>query len=191
MSNHDSRASITALLKEFGRGNRDVESRLAPLVYTELRRVAAAFMRRERVNHTLQPTALVNELWIRMAAQPECSFEDRVQFFAFAARLMRQVLVDDARKQKAVKRGGAMRQITLVDALAAERPGAVDVLLVDDAIRRLSGVNERAAQVVELHFFGGLTFEEMEELLKVSTRTLKRDWTMARAWLRSELSPSQ
>lgn len=185
----DANGPITSLLVEFGLGNREVESRLIPLVYSELRRVASAYMRRERGNHTLQPTALVNEAWIRLADQPNATWQNRVHFFAVAARVMRQILVDHARKKRAGKRGGEQRQITLQDHLIGERQNLADVLALNQALDRLKELDARAAQIVELHFFGGLSFEEMELVLKVSSRTIERDWRMARAWLRNELRP--
>jgi RNA polymerase sigma-70 factor, ECF subfamily len=180
--------SITGLLAEFGSGSRQLEDRLLPLVYSQLRKVAAGHLRRERPNHTLQPTALVNEAWMRLDPQPEAGWQNRVHFFAVASRLMRQILVDYARRRRSEKRGGALRQITLNEDWGGAGPDPTDVLALDEALNRLHQVAPRAARIVELHFFGGLSFEEMELVLGVSTRTLKRDWSMARAWLRSELS---
>ena len=180
--------SITALLVEVANGNRDAETRLLPLIYSELRRVASSFMRRERGNHTLQATALVNEAWMRLANQPDTDWQDRVHFFAVASRVMRQILVDHARKKHAEKRGGVRQQITLQDHLLGERKNLADVLALNQALDRLAELDPRAARIVEMHFFGGLSFEEMELILNVSTRTIKRDWSMARAWLHAELS---
>jgi RNA polymerase sigma factor (TIGR02999 family) len=180
--------SITALLVELRQGNRDVEERLLPLVYGELRRMASAYMRRERGNHTLQATALVNESWLRLANQPEIGWRDRVHFFAVASRVMRQILVDHARRKRSEKRGGIRRQITLEDRLIGEKKNLTDVLALNQALDRLAEMDPRAARIVELHFFGGLTFEEMELILQVSVRTIRRDWGMARAWLHAELS---
>jgi RNA polymerase sigma factor (TIGR02999 family) len=190
--------SITALLGGFARGDREAEARLTPLIYNELRRVASSYMRRERGNHTLQTTALVNEAWLRLAhqpagesaARPDANWNDRVHFFAVASRIMRQILVDHARRKNADKRGGAQQfQITLQDHLAGERKNMADVLAINQALDRLAEFDSRAARIVELHFFGGLSFEEMEPIVNVGIRTIKRDWSMARARLHNELSP--
>jgi RNA polymerase sigma factor (TIGR02999 family) len=180
--------SITSLLVAVGHGDRDAEARLVPLVYGELRRVAAANMRRERQNHTLQTTALVNEAWLRLARQPDSSWHDRVHFFAVASRVMRQILVDHARKKRADKRGGAGQfQITLQDRLLGESENIADILALNQALDRLAEFDARAARIVELHFFGGIPFEEMEPIVNVGVRTIRRDWSMARAWLHNEL----
>lgn len=179
---------ITSLLVELRHGNREAEEKLLPLVYSELRRMASAYMRRERGNHTLQATALVNEAWMRLANQPGTNWQDRVHFFAVASRVMRQILVDHARKKRAEKRGGIRQQITLEDRLMGEKRNMTDVLALNQAIDRLAEMDSRAARIVELHFFGGLAFEEMELILEVGVRTIKRDWSMARAWLHAELS---
>jgi RNA polymerase sigma-70 factor (ECF subfamily) len=182
--------SITSLLAEFRRGNRHVESELAALVYNELRRLASAYMRRERRNHTLQPSALVHEAWVRLADGPNVDWENRTHFFAIASRHMRQILVDHARKRRAAKRGGAERQITLEDNFMGEQKNFVDLLVLNEALDRLKALDERACRVVELHFFGGLSVEEMALVLSVSIRTIKRDWSMARSWLHCELAKS-
>lgn len=182
--------SITALLAEFSHGNRNVESELAALVYSELRRLASAYMRRERGNHTLQPTALVHEAWVRLADGPTVAWQNRTHFFAIASHHMRQILVDHARKRRAAKRGGVQQQITLQDHLAGEQRNLVDLLVLNEALDRLKSLDPRACRIVELHFFGGLSFEEMALVLEVSVRTIKRDWSMARAWLHSELAKS-
>jgi RNA polymerase sigma factor (TIGR02999 family) len=178
----------TELLSRLRNGNADAEAELAPIVLRELRRVAQGYLRRERPNHTLQATALVNEVWIRLAGQTSISWENRAHFFAVSSRLMRQILVDYARRRNAGKRGGAQRQITLQDYLAPQEDQAAEVLALDQALERLAQFDPRAARIVEMHFFGGLSFDEMGLVLGVSARTLKRDWRMARAWLRGELS---
>jgi RNA polymerase sigma factor (TIGR02999 family) len=183
-------ASITSLLAEFGRGNRGVESELATLVYAELRRLASAHMRRERKNHTLQATALVHEAWARLAEGANVPWQSRAHFFAIASHHMRQILVDHARKRKTAKRGGAQQQLTLQDNLLAEKPNLVDLLVLNEALDSLKTFDPRACRIVELHFFAGLSFEEMALVLEISIRTVKRDWSMARAWLHSELSKS-
>jgi RNA polymerase sigma factor (TIGR02999 family) len=182
--------SITALLAELSAGNRDVESRLIPQVYGELRRLAANYMRSERGNHTLQPTALVNEAYTRLVQQPQIPWQSRAHFFATASHLMRHILVDHARARRAGKRGGLQRQVTLDDALLPSSQRTMDVLILDEALENLAQFDPRQARIVELHFFGGLTFAEIALVLKVAERTVKRDWSMARAWLKGELSKS-
>ena len=182
--------SITALLAELSAGNRDVESRLIPQVYGELRRLAANYMRSERGNHTLQPTALVNEAYTRLVQQPQIPWQSRAHFFATASHLMRHILVDHARARRAGKRGGLQRQVTLDDALLPSSERTMDVLILDEALENLAQFDPRQARIVELHFFGGLTFAEIALVLKVTERTVKRDWSMARAWLKGELSKS-
>jgi RNA polymerase sigma factor (TIGR02999 family) len=182
--------SITALLAELSAGNRDVESRLIPQVYGELRRLAAHYMRSERGNHTLQPTALVNEAYTRLVQQPQIPWQSRAHFFATASHLMRHILVDHARARRAGKRGGLQRQVTLDDALLPSSERTMDVLILDEALENLAQFDPRQARIVELHFFGGLTFAEIALVLKVAERTVKRDWSMARAWLKGELSKS-
>jgi RNA polymerase sigma-70 factor (ECF subfamily) len=180
---------ITGLLLQFSQGNREVEGRLVELVQNQLRRMAVGYMRRERGNHTLQATALVNEAWLRLENQ-EVNWQNRVHFFAVASRVMRQILVDYARRRAAEKRGGVKNRITLCDALLKEEESLTDVLALDEALNRLQEFDPRACRVVELHFFGGLSFQEIELILSVSARTIERDWTMARAWLRAELTKS-
>jgi len=178
-------------------GDRDVEARLAPRVYGELRRVAARHMRRERAGHTLQPTALVNEAWVRLMALPNNAlpnnessnrgWESRAHFFAVASLLMRQILVDHARKRLAGKRGGIQQQVTLSEPLLATKHDPLEVLALDQALERFKAIDARGARILELHFFGGLSFDEIALVLDVSTRTVKRDWSMARAWLHDAL----
>ena len=182
--------SITALLAELSAGNRDVESRLIPHVYGELRRLAAHYMRSERGNHTLQPTALVNEAYTRLVQQPQIPWQNRAHFFATASHLMRHILVDHARARRAGKRGGLQQQVTLDDALLPSPERTMDVLILDEALENLAQFDPRQARIVELHFFGGLTFAEIALVLKLTERTVKRDWSMARAWLKGELSKS-
>jgi RNA polymerase sigma factor (TIGR02999 family) len=178
----------TALLSRLGDGNSESEAQLAPIIFRELRRVAQGHLRRERPNHTLQATALVNEVWIRLAGQPTIGWENRAHFFSVSSRLMREILVDYARRRNADKRGGAQQQITLQDHLAAQQEHSTELLSLDQAVERLQKFDPRASRIVEMHFFGGLSFEEMGLVPGVSARTVKRDWRMARAWLRGELS---
>src|SRR5277367_929770 len=153
--------SITALLVQLSAGKREVESQLIPQVYAELRRLAARYMRAERGNHTLQPTALVNEAYTRLVQQPQVPWQSRAHFFATASQLMRHILVDHARKRQAGKRGGVQRQVTLDEAILQSQERTVDVLILNEALERLAQFDPRQARIVELHFFGGLTFEEI------------------------------
>lgn len=180
--------SITALLAQLARGNRDAESRLIPQVYAELRRLAARYMQNERRNHTLQPTALVNEAYVRLVQQPEVAWQGRAHFFAVAAQVMRHVLVDHARARRAGKRGGAQHQITLTDGAMIQQSQPIDVIALHEAMERLAAIDARQSRIVELRFFGGLSIEEIAQILEVSERTVKRDWNMARAWLHGELT---
>ena len=180
--------SISQLLHKVSQGNRDAEAALMTQVYGELRRLARKYMRAERVNHTLQATALVNEAYLKMMGQQGVTWQDRAHFFAAAAQLMRHILVDHARAHRAGKRGGEQHQVTLTDALVSEENKSVEVIALHEALERLARLDERQARVVEMHFFGGLTFPEIACVLDASERTVKRDWTMARAWLKLELS---
>ncbi len=180
--------SITALLVKLSAGNREVEARLIPQVYEELRRMAAHYMRSERGNHTLQPTALVNEAYARLVQQPQVPWQSRAHFFATASQLMRHILVDHARAHQANKRGGIQRQVTLDDAILKSQNHTIDVLILHEALEHLAQLDARQARIVELHFFGGLTFPEISLILNIPERTVNRSWSMARAWLKGELS---
>jgi RNA polymerase sigma-70 factor (ECF subfamily) len=170
--------------------NHDV-SRLFPLVYGELKKVARRHLRRERGQHTLQPTALVNEAWLRLQDQHRVDWQGRTHVLAVAAQAMRRVLIDHGRAQKRQKRGGGEGHVTLQDWLHAGNPEPVeieDIMALDHALTRLAQVDERQASVVELRFFGGLTVPEVAEVLGVSVRTVEGEWTHARAWLKRELA---
>jgi RNA polymerase sigma factor (TIGR02999 family) len=162
---------------------------ILPQVYAELRRVAAAYLRRERPGQTLQPTALVNEAYVRLAGQHP-RFQNRAHFCAIAANAMRQILVERARARGAQKRGGGAPRITLNEALAAAPQSPVDLEVLDEALTRLSALDAQQARIVELRFFGGLSVEETADALGVSPATIKRHWALARAWLARELAPS-
>jgi RNA polymerase sigma factor (TIGR02999 family) len=159
-----------------------------PLVYDELRRRAAAYLRREARDHTLQPTALVHEAYLRLVDQRRAIWQNRAQFFGVASQMMRRILVDRARARRMAKRSGRWARVTLDDAGKVARPVAVDVLDLDAALTRLSAFDPRKSQVAELRFFGGLSLEETGEVLGVSLATVERDWQAARAWLYKELS---
>lgn len=179
---------VTQLLARFRSGDRDAESRLVSLVYTELRRMALLCLNRERPDHTLQPTALVHETFLRLAKGNQPEWEDRIHFFAVAGRLMRQILVDYARRHQAGKRGGPRERIPLGEDLAFSEDKSHQLLSLDEALGRLAKQDERQSRIVEMKFFAGLNVEEMAEILEISPRTVKREWTMARAWLHREMT---
>jgi RNA polymerase sigma factor (TIGR02999 family) len=188
LAREDQDDSITELLSRVSSGNRTVEASLVPRIYKELHRLAAHYMRGERRNHTLQPTVLVHEAYVRLARQSGVSWQNRTHFFAAASQLMRHILVDYARSRTAARRGGEKCQVTLVPAVAVKSSPSIDVLALNESIERLIELDRRQGRIVVLHFFGGLSFEEIAFVIGVSTRTVKRDWTMARSWLRHELS---
>jgi RNA polymerase sigma-70 factor, ECF subfamily len=179
---------ITAILREIDGGDESAAARLMPLVYDELRRLADSYLRRERPDHTLQPTALVNEAYLRLVDQTRARLRDRSHFFAVAARQMRRVLVDHARRHHADKRGGGARRVSLDEAAEhAQAARDLDLVALDAALNRLAELDARQARIVELRFFGGLTVEETARALGVSATTVKDDWQSARAWLRREV----
>lgn len=180
--------SISHLLIEVSHGNREAEAALMTQVYGELRRLARKYMRAERVNHTLQATALVNEAYLRLMGDPGASWQNRAHFFATAAQLMRHILVDHARARTAGKRGGLQNQVTLDEDLVSSGDRSIDVLALHEALEKLGKLDARQARVVELRSFGGLTFAEIAYVLEASERTVKRDWEMARAWLKLQMS---
>ncbi len=169
-------------------GNRDAIDALLPLVHAELRRIATRHMRHERPDHTLQPTALVNEAYLRLVDQRDVAWQNRAHFLAVASRVMRRVLVDHARARTTAKREGGLR-VELEAADVAGSGGDVDLLALDEALGRLSRMDPRLAQVVESRYFGGLTTRETAEAMQISTATVEREWVAARAWLRRELAP--
>ena len=179
---------ITLLLKRMQDGDGDARTRLITLVYPELRRMAARRMRGEQPGHTLQPTALVHEAFLRLAGTTDIVWENRAHFFALAAEVMRNVLVDSARRRRAAKRGSGARAASLDewDGEVYDRPDLI--LDVDRLLERLRAMDARQAQVVEMRFFAGLTEREIADALAISERTIKRDWSMARAWMRKELA---
>src|SRR5262245_7174228 len=179
---------ITELLLAWGDGNQAALEELMPLVYDELRKVAARHLRRQRPGHSLQTTALVNEAYLRLIDSSQVRWQNRAHFFAVSAQLMRRILVDFARSRSNLKRGAGAERVTLDDALLITPERGADLLALDDALTRLAGLNPRQAQVVELRYFGGLNEEEAAEALKVSLRTIQRDWNLARLWLYRELS---
>ena len=179
---------VTELLHAWGAGDAGAGEALVPLVYEELRRQAGRALRREGEGHTLQPTALVHEAWLRLDRQHGARWESRTQFLAVAAQMMRRVLVDHARTRHALKRGGAATQVTLGDAdQAVEASDEVDVLALDDALARLAAIDPRKARLVELRYFAGMSIPEAAAALGVSLATVGREWAVARMWLRREL----
>ena len=183
--------AVTQVLIDWSRGDGVALDRLVPLIYPELRRIAARQLRRERPDHTLQPTALVHEVFLQLVDQRHATWENRAQFFAVSARLMRRILVDHARSRHALKRGGPITKVAL-DVRAIEPSGdpvAAEVLAVDQALERLAEQDPDQARIVELRFFGGLTVEETAKVMERSARTVKREWRLAKAWLFRELQP--
>src|SRR5262245_19460161 len=173
----------TNLLLGLGRGDAGARDELLPLVYDELRRIAASYLSRERPEHTLQPTALVHEAYLRLIDQRRADWRNRAQFIGLAAMMMRRVLVNHARDRAAAKRGSGAEHLPLTMAVDAfERP-PVDILAIHDALERLHGLDARKSEVVELKFFGGLTTNEISEVLRLSSATVEREWSFARAWL--------
>jgi RNA polymerase sigma factor (TIGR02999 family) len=177
---------VTTLLRAWQRGDQEAFDRLTPLVYDELRRRARYYLRGERPNHTLQPTALVNEVYLRMVNVREVDWRDRTHFIALAARHMRRILVDSARARRYQKRGGGAINVTFDEGLAVSNR-VPDLIALDDALDALALEDERKVRVVEMRFFGGLSNEEIATALKISTDTVTRDWQMARLWLQREL----
>lgn len=179
---------ITVLLRADRSGDVTAADALFPLVYSELHRIAERQLRKERPNHTLQPTALVHDAYLRML-RGRGEWQDRTHFYSIASRVMRQVLIDYARNRGAAKRGGPQNKVCLEDQFATTPERSVDLIALDLALQRLEGFDQRQAQVVEMRFFGGMDEEEIAQVLGVSSRTVKRDWRLAKAWLFNELSP--
>ena len=183
----DSAESLTGMLQAWAKGDLEARDRLLPIVYGELRKQAARQLRSERAGHTLQPTALVHEVYLRLAQPRRVPWESRAEFFAAAAQAMRRILVDHARKRAAAKRAGNWTRVELPADVAIAGKNEVDLLALDDALDRLAALDPRHARIVELRFFGGLSVPETASVLKVSTATVKRDWALARAWLHRRL----
>jgi RNA polymerase sigma factor (TIGR02999 family) len=180
-------AEITELLRAWGDGDNNAFEALVPLVEAELRRLARVYMARERRDHTLQATALVNEAFVRLIGAHDVRWQDRTHFLGIAARLMRRVLVDHARTRAFQKRGGRDRKVSLDDAMLISPAPPVDVLTLDRALEALGAVDSRKSRVIEMRYFGGMTVEETADALHVSTQTVKRDWRLAKLWLLREL----
>jgi len=178
---------ITRLLHEWRSGDREALDRLTPLVYGELKRLAGRLFRSESPGHTLQPTALVNEAYLRLVDQKRVAWQSRAHFLAVAARVMRRVLIDYARRRRASKRGGEAVRVTLDDFAAPSVSSPLDLLVLDEALAELAALDARQARIVEMRAFGGLSVEETAEVLDVSPATVKRDWSFAQAWLERRL----
>lgn len=174
--------SVTVLLRAWGKGDEEARDKLLSLIYAELRRRAAARLRRERREHSLQPTALVHEAYLRLVGQ-EVAWKNRAHFFGLASQMMRRILVDHARGRKRGKRAGGWTRVELDEAVAISEQRDVDLVLLDQALAELSELDPRHGRIVELRFFGGLTVEQTAEVLGVSEATVKRDWSLARTWL--------
>ena len=179
---------VTQLLKDWSGGDQAAADKLMPLVYEELRRLAHNYMRHEKPGHTLQTSALVNEAYVRLVDQSRIQWESRAHFFGIAARLMRQILVDQARRRNFAKRGGGAVRVSLNDATAIAQEQSASVMALDEALRTLEQTDPRKSRIVELRFFGGMSIEETAAALKISPGTVMREWTFARAWLRNEMS---
>jgi RNA polymerase sigma factor (TIGR02999 family) len=178
---------VSQLLQGWRAGDRQALDALLPLVYKELRRVAHFQLRNERPNHSLQSAGLVNEAYLRLVGMSSPQWESRTHFFAIAAQLMRQILVDYARRHGAAKRGANMPKVTLEDAMVASRRKDMDVIALDDALTDLGKIDPRQSRVVELRYFAGLSLEEISQVMEIAPATVQRDWTAARAWLHREM----
>ena len=183
----ETNGDVTQLLKSMGAGDLRAGEKLLPLVYDELHRLARNYMRRERPDHTLQPTALINEAYLRLATGP-VNWQNHAHFIAVAANVMRRILVDHARARTAAARGGKQQQVEWNDAFGLPQDRSRELVALDDALTRLEAREPRQAKIVELHYIVGLTHEEIAKVLAISDRTVKRDWSLARGWLFEEMS---
>ena len=181
------RAEVTQLLQQWSNGQEQALDRLMPQIHDELRKLAASYLRRERPDHTLQPTALVNEAFLKLVDQRAARWQNRAHFFGIAAQAMRRILVDHARAHAAGKRGGAFRKVPLDDANLIGSTADVDLLALDEALTRLATIDPQQSRIVELRFFGGLTMDEAAEVMRISPATIGREWRIAKAWLSAEL----
>jgi len=178
---------IAKVLAAIAEGQQDAAEQLMPMVYNELHQVAERLLRHESRGHTLQPTALVNEAYLRLIGQTKVDWQGKTHFFAIGAKMMRRILVDHARRKKSQKRGGRFHRIALADDLCVSNSNDEDVLAIEEALAKLEKLDPRQAKIVELRFYGGLNVHDVAEVLGVSKRTVESDWTMVRAWLRREL----
>ena len=182
------REAVTQMLNAWGKGDQKSLDKLLPLVYDELRRLAASYLRRERPDHTLQPTALVHEAYFRLIDQREVSWQNRAHFFGIAAQMMRRILVDHARSHLYAKRGGGAQKLSLDEAIGLPDQKEVELTALDEALNKLQAIDPRQSRIIELRYFGGLSIEATAEVLRISPATVKREWSMARAWLHRQIS---
>ena len=180
-------ADVTSLLQQVADGDQEAGAKLIPLVYKELHRLAVCRLRHERPNHTLQATALVHEAYLKLAGQENAKWQNRAQFYAVASQAMRQILVDYARGQQRIRRGGKQQKVSLDDVLLVSRDRIDELLAVHECLSKLEKLEGRQARIVELRFFGGLSIKEVAEVLGMSAKTVTRDWLTARAWLQRQL----
>ncbi len=183
--------NVTQLLVDWSRGNKEALDRLVPIVYQELRRQAARYLRRERAGHTLQTTALIHEAYLRLVDQKNVHWQNRAHFFGIAAQLMRRILVDHARTRNRAKRGGSYIRVSLNEESALATAKDLDIVALDQALDRLAEIDPQQSRVVELRYFSGLNVEETAEVLSISPATVKREWRMAKAWLHREISGTE
>lgn len=183
----DDRSEVTELLKQWTDGRRDALDQLIPRIYSELRKLASGYLRRERADHSLQPTALVHEAFLKLVDQRAVQWQNRAHFFGIAAQAMRRILVDHARAHAAEKRGSGERPVAIDDNLPGGAGVDINVIALDEALCKLAALDLQQSRIVELRYFGGLTMEETAEALKISPATVGRDWTVAKAWLCAEL----
>jgi RNA polymerase sigma factor (TIGR02999 family) len=181
------REDVTVLLGQLAKGSDSAAAKLIPLVYDELRHLAAGYMRRERPDHTLQPTALVHEAYLKLIEQREVNWQGRAHFFGIAAQTMRRILVDHARGHLRDKRGGGVIPVPLDEALAFSPEQSSELVKLDESLERLAKLDPRQSRIVELRFFGGMTVEQTADILGISPKTVKRDWSMAKAWLHGDM----
>jgi RNA polymerase sigma factor (TIGR02999 family) len=186
-----SAADVTTLLNRLADGDQEAAAQLVPLIYEELRRLAVQRLRHERTGHTLQATALVHEVYLKLAGQQSAKWQNRVQFFAVASQLMRRVLVDYARTQQRVRRGGGQKKVSLDEVVLIAPDRTDELLAVHESLSRLEKLDARQGRIVELRYFGGLTLDETAEVLHVSPKTVMREWNFAKAWLYGELKERQ
>jgi RNA polymerase sigma factor (TIGR02999 family) len=182
-----SQTGVTELLVHWSEGDQEALNKLIPLVYDELHKLASRYLRRERRDHTLQTTAVVHEVYLKLVNQRDANFENRLHFFAVAAQIMRRILVDYARRHHASKRGGDLYKLSLDEALVTSEEKGADLLALDEALDRLAAIDPRQSRVVELRVFAGLTLEETAQALNISPSTVRREWSMAKAWLHRQI----
>jgi RNA polymerase sigma factor (TIGR02999 family) len=180
--------NVTEMLRDWRNGDQEALEQLIPVVYDELHRQAARYLRREHPGHTLQTTALIHEAYLRLIKQQNIEWQNRAHFYAIAARLMRQILVDHARRRQATKRGGSDIKVPLEEAMVISPGENVDLVALDEALTRLAAIDPQQSRIVELRYFSGLSVEETAEVLGVSSRTVNRDWNVAKAWLRQQIA---